>query len=195
MDNLKPVGVVVSPDNRWVYVANGHGNSLTIIDAATRQIVGTVPTGRRPWGVAVTADGRKVYTANGVSGDVTVIDTAAQTAIEPSTTPHALRINDTIPDLRVETDQGAVDADLVKELAHLLFRVAEGNGWTKDALSFNSLVTSWPEAQFVVRVRARRVFPNCRATYRMRSSPSRTRGSTTTTAWTGAVFSVRHTAT
>jgi putative DNA methylase len=40
---------------------------------------------------------------------------------------------------------GAVSADLVKELAHLLFRIAEGNGWTKDALSFNSLVTSWPE--------------------------------------------------
>lgn len=40
---------------------------------------------------------------------------------------------------------GAVDADLVKELAHLLFRIAESNGWTKDALSFNSLVTSWPE--------------------------------------------------
>jgi putative DNA methylase len=40
---------------------------------------------------------------------------------------------------------GVVDADLMKELAHLLFRIAEGNGWTKDALSFNSLVTSWPE--------------------------------------------------
>jgi putative DNA methylase len=40
---------------------------------------------------------------------------------------------------------GAIDSDLVKELAHLLFRVAEANGWTKDALSFNSLVTSWPE--------------------------------------------------
>ena len=40
---------------------------------------------------------------------------------------------------------GAVDSDLVKELAHLLFRIAEGNGWTKDALSFNTLVTSWPE--------------------------------------------------
>ena len=40
---------------------------------------------------------------------------------------------------------GAIDADLVKELAHLLFRIAEGNGWSKDALSFNTLVTSWPE--------------------------------------------------
>lgn len=46
---------------------------------------------------------------------------------------------------------GAVDADLVKELAHLLFRIAEGNGWTKDALSFNALVTSWPEILEVAR--------------------------------------------
>lgn len=46
---------------------------------------------------------------------------------------------------------GAVDADLVKELAHLLFRIAEANGWTKDALSFNSLVTSWPEILEVAR--------------------------------------------
>lgn len=46
---------------------------------------------------------------------------------------------------------GAVDADRVKELAHLLFRIAEGNGWTKDALSFNTLVTSWPEIMDVAR--------------------------------------------
>jgi putative DNA methylase len=46
---------------------------------------------------------------------------------------------------------GAVDADLVKELAHLLFRIAEGNGWTKDALSFNNLVTSWSETLEVAR--------------------------------------------
>lgn len=46
---------------------------------------------------------------------------------------------------------GAIDSDLVKELAHLLFRIAEANGWTKDALSFNSLVTSWPEILDVAR--------------------------------------------
>lgn len=46
---------------------------------------------------------------------------------------------------------GAVEPDLVKELAHLLFRIAEGNGWTQDALSFNNLVTSWPEILEVAR--------------------------------------------
>lgn len=44
-----------------------------------------------------------------------------------------------------------VDGDLVKELAHLLFRIAESNGWTKDALSFNTLVTSWPDILDVPR--------------------------------------------
>ncbi len=49
---------------------------------------------------------------------------------------------------------GAVDPDLVKELAHLLFRIAEGNGATKDALSFNALVTSWPDVLAVARTEA-----------------------------------------
>ncbi|HVC07354.1 MAG TPA: DUF1156 domain-containing protein [Solirubrobacterales bacterium] len=38
-----------------------------------------------------------------------------------------------------------VDADLVKELAFLLFSFAEKSGWTQDALAFNALATSWPE--------------------------------------------------
>ncbi len=41
--------------------------------------------------------------------------------------------------------EGAVDPDLVKELAFLLYSIAEKNGWTKDALSFNTLATSWPD--------------------------------------------------
>ncbi len=49
---------------------------------------------------------------------------------------------------------GAIDADLVKELAHLLFRIAESNSWTKDALSFNTLVTSWPEIFDAARAEA-----------------------------------------
>jgi putative DNA methylase len=40
---------------------------------------------------------------------------------------------------------GPVDADLVKELAFLLFSIAEKNGWAQDALAFNTLATAWPE--------------------------------------------------
>lgn len=53
--------------------------------------------------------------------------------------------------LAVARRDGAVEADLIRELAHLLFRIAEGNSWTKDALSFNNLVTSWPDILAVAR--------------------------------------------
>ena len=40
---------------------------------------------------------------------------------------------------------GAVDTELVKELAFLLFSIAEKNGWTQDALAFNTVATAWPD--------------------------------------------------
>ena len=48
---------------------------------------------------------------------------------------------------------GAVEADLIKELAFLLFAVAERNSWTKDALAFNTLATSWPDILDASRLR------------------------------------------
>jgi putative DNA methylase len=50
-----------------------------------------------------------------------------------------------VPRRRARRPDGAVEADLVKELAFLLFSIAEKNGWTKDALAFNTLATSWPD--------------------------------------------------
>jgi putative DNA methylase len=38
---------------------------------------------------------------------------------------------------------GAIDTDLVKELAFLLFSIAEKSGWAKDAISFNTVAQSW----------------------------------------------------
>lgn len=66
---------------------------------------------------------------------------------------HTIRIQESLgipaagPFLREASRRadGAVDLDLVKELAYLLFQVAEKNGWTKDAISFNGVATSWSE--------------------------------------------------
>jgi putative DNA methylase len=44
-----------------------------------------------------------------------------------------------------ERPDGAIDFELVKELAFLLFSIAEKNGWTQDALGFNTVATAWPE--------------------------------------------------
>ena len=62
---------------RRIYVSNGRGGTVSVIDPATDSIIGTVKVGTRPWGIALTPDGRKLYTANGPSNDVSVVDVAS----------------------------------------------------------------------------------------------------------------------
>lgn len=40
---------------------------------------------------------------------------------------------------------GGIDPELVKELAFLMFSIADSNKWTKDAIAFNNIVTSWAD--------------------------------------------------
>jgi putative DNA methylase len=51
-----------------------------------------------------------------------------------------------------ERPDGEIDFELVKELAFLLFSIAEKNGWTHDALAFNTVATAWPEIVQAARV-------------------------------------------
>jgi putative DNA methylase len=46
---------------------------------------------------------------------------------------------------------GAIDLELLKELAFLLFSIAEKNGWTQDALAFNTVATAWPDVVHAAR--------------------------------------------
>ena len=50
-----------------------------------------------------------------------------------------------------ERPDSAVDLELVKELAFLLFSIAEKNGWTQDALAFNTVATAWPDIVHAAR--------------------------------------------
>jgi putative DNA methylase len=50
-----------------------------------------------------------------------------------------------------EHPDGAIDVELVKELAFLLFSIAEKNGWTQDALAFNTVATAWPDLMQAAR--------------------------------------------
>jgi putative DNA methylase len=45
----------------------------------------------------------------------------------------------------------AIDTELIKELAFLLFSIAERNGWTQDALAFNTIATAWPDIVHAAR--------------------------------------------
>ena len=63
-----------APDGSRIYISNGRGGTVSVIDPATDSIVGSVKVGTRPWGIALTPDGAKLYTANGPSNDVSVVD-------------------------------------------------------------------------------------------------------------------------
>src|SRR5947208_13029315 len=57
-----------------VFVTNEKSDDVTVIDAATRAVVGTIKVGKRPRGVAVSPDGRTVYVSNSNSDSLSVID-------------------------------------------------------------------------------------------------------------------------
>src|SRR2546427_8537450 len=65
----------------FAYVTNASSGSVSVIDAATRQVVATVPVGKNPLGVAVTPNGGFVYVTNQLSNSVSVIATATNTVV------------------------------------------------------------------------------------------------------------------
>lgn len=73
-----PVDVAVTADNRVAVVPNVFGNSVSVIDVATRSVLGTVPiTGDQPFAVALTPDSNFALVAvadNGGASSVSVID-------------------------------------------------------------------------------------------------------------------------
>jgi YVTN family beta-propeller protein len=77
----KPKGVVVHPNGKWAYVANGGSNDVAVIDVQALKVAAFIPVGIRPWGLGITRDGKKLYVANGVSESVSVIDTASQKVV------------------------------------------------------------------------------------------------------------------
>ena len=49
----RPWGLTLSRDESTLYVANGFGDDITVIDAKTRKAKISVPVGRIPYGIAV----------------------------------------------------------------------------------------------------------------------------------------------
>lgn len=78
----KPMGSSISPDGKFVFITNGRGGTMSVIDTGADSLVATFEVGQRPWGIAVTPDGKKLYTANGPGRDVSVIDAATHKVIK-----------------------------------------------------------------------------------------------------------------
>ena len=113
-----PTFVSVSPDDRRLYVACNHGNTLQVIDAASLELVREIPVGTGAYNVEPSADGRWIIVTNKKAQSVSLVDPQSLTEVAkvPTTKPlpHGIAYS---PDGRwafisqesVGIDPGAVD--------------------------------------------------------------------------------------
>jgi len=73
-EGSRPMSVKVSTDGKKIYVSNGRGGTVSVLDSHTYELKNSIKVGTRPWGMALTPDGKLLYVANGPSDDVSVVD-------------------------------------------------------------------------------------------------------------------------
>ena len=49
----RPWGIGISPDGKMLYTANGSSGDVSVVDAATGNVVTRIATGGSPWGISV----------------------------------------------------------------------------------------------------------------------------------------------
>lgn len=75
-----PVGIAIDAEGGRIYVANSARDTLSIIDAASAAVIGTVSTGRGPGLVIFDPFTKRVYVSNFRDASVTVVDATAPLA-------------------------------------------------------------------------------------------------------------------
>ncbi len=81
----RPRGIAITPDGKFLYVANQASSSVSVIQVESLEVTDTIaiPGGGSPYGVAVTPDGGSVYVATADDrGRIFVIDTETRTVVE-----------------------------------------------------------------------------------------------------------------
>ena len=80
-----PLSVLMTPDQRYLFVANTGGsadtseNRVTVIETATHQVAANIEVDTGPLDLAGSADGQLVYVTNPQSKSISVIDVASLT--------------------------------------------------------------------------------------------------------------------
>ena len=89
-----PHGMVITPDNRWVYVASDGTSTVSVIDTAIDKLVENIEVGKNPHGVAVTPDGMFVLVGVYDTDSVVLIDTASRKVVGsvPVGKPHNIAV-------------------------------------------------------------------------------------------------------
>ena len=80
-DKAKPMEVMLSRDEKTLYVAGGRANEVVVVDTGSMQVTKKIPVGRRVWGLAINRDGSRVFSTDGASNAGADPIEAAQQAI------------------------------------------------------------------------------------------------------------------
>jgi YVTN family beta-propeller protein len=91
---LHPNDIIANADSKYVYVANGNSDNISVIDAYRNKITGVIPVslfnegkvlvGDSPNALHLSDDGRLLYVANGLDNAVAVIQLGAGVAAQGS---------------------------------------------------------------------------------------------------------------
>jgi PQQ-dependent catabolism-associated beta-propeller protein len=79
---LACAGAVIGPAEAVeIFVSNEKGNSISIIDGDTLELIETVPVGNRPRGIALSSDGRWLYICASDDNAIQVFDTESRKVV------------------------------------------------------------------------------------------------------------------
>ena len=89
-----PHGLVITPDNKWVYASSDGDSVVSVISTVTDEVTQSIDVGNMPHGLAITPDGKEVLVASFGTDQVEAIDTATNqlTWKVPVPQPHNLAI-------------------------------------------------------------------------------------------------------
>jgi YVTN family beta-propeller protein len=89
-----PHGLVITPDNKWVYASSDGDSVVSVISTATDEVTASIDVGIRPHGLAITPNGSRVLVAGFGTDQVEAIDTSTNqvTWTVPVPQPHNLAI-------------------------------------------------------------------------------------------------------
>ena len=73
-EGIQPVGIRLTSDGRWGFVALGPANRIAVIDQQSYEVEDYLLVGSRVWQLAFNADETRLFTTNGRSNDISVID-------------------------------------------------------------------------------------------------------------------------
>lgn len=152
-----PGRAVFAPSGRRLYEINGSGNSVSVVDIPSYQVVKTIPVGTNPRGIAISKDGSKVYVANNATQNLSIIDTGTLSVVKTlalSSHPEEIAIS---PDGRRLYIAATVPfmgfiLDTVSETLIGSFASSAGNGIAITPDGTRAYITNWNGTVTVVNL-------------------------------------------